>query len=430
MTITVMPTAPNPATMTPAEFSTAAANTAAAQVVLVEELNAFGAALNNMATTTTSATSFLLGTGSKAFTVEAGKSYQVGMTVKIAYTTTPTNWMLGIVTAYTGTTLTVTVQSTAGSGTYAAWTITLAAEGGAGLGSNVFTGAQNEAKASDVASATTTDLTAATGNLVHITGTTTITAITLGSGYERVVVFDGALTLTHNAATLLLPGNANIVTAAGDRATFRGDGAGTVRCIHYTRAAKPTPTIRVFVTAGSFTYTAPANLAGVKVTVIGGGGGGGGSASNFCGGGGAGGTAIRYISASTVGASQSVTVGAAGAAGSYSAGGAGGNSAFGALATATGGLGGSNTPAGGAAGGTGLWGDINTGGGGGGGCSGSGGTGGNGGNSVLGGGGPGGNGGGGGAAGGNTGGGGGGGGGGGFAGGVGSAGVVIVEEFY
>lgn len=90
---------------------------------------------------------------------------------------------------------------------------------------------------SPIASAATVVLNSSVGDFFHITGTTTITAITLASGVERTVVFDGALTLTHNATTLILPGGANITTAAGDRATFRGDGSGNTRCIHYTRAS-------------------------------------------------------------------------------------------------------------------------------------------------------------------------------------------------
>lgn len=102
--------------------------------------------------------------------------------------------------------------------------------------SNTFTAVQNEAKGSDITSSGTINLTNATGNLVHVTGTTTITAITLGSGFERTVVFDGVLTLTHNATTLILPGGANIITAPEDTAIFRGDGSGNTRCISYTRA--------------------------------------------------------------------------------------------------------------------------------------------------------------------------------------------------
>jgi len=92
-------------------------------------------------------------------------------------------------------------------------------------------------KGADKASGATVDLSNATGDFVHITGVTTITAITLSSGDERTVVFDGILTLTHNGTSLILPGAANITTAAGDIAVFRGDGGGNVRCLSYFRGA-------------------------------------------------------------------------------------------------------------------------------------------------------------------------------------------------
>lgn len=94
----------------------------------------------------------------------------------------------------------------------------------------------NEAQGSNIASASTINLTTATGNSVHVTGTTTITAITLAQGYARTVVFDDALTLT-NGASLILPSGANITTAAGDVAMFRGEGSGVVRCEVYARAS-------------------------------------------------------------------------------------------------------------------------------------------------------------------------------------------------
>jgi hypothetical protein len=75
----------------------------------------------------------------------------------------------------------------------------------------------NEALVATVASAATVDLGALAGNHVHITGTTTITAFggTGPVGARRKFVFDGALTLTNNA-NIILPGGANITTAAGD----------------------------------------------------------------------------------------------------------------------------------------------------------------------------------------------------------------------
>ncbi len=90
----------------------------------------------------------------------------------------------------------------------------------------------NEAQGSDIASASTIDLDAATGNLVDVTGTTTITAVTLSQGRQRVVRFTGALTFTHGSS-LVLPGAANITTAAGDFAILRGYASSVVRCVGY-----------------------------------------------------------------------------------------------------------------------------------------------------------------------------------------------------
>lgn len=69
----------------------------------------------------------------------------------------------------------------------------------------------------DVASATTTDIGAASSDKVRITGTTTITGFgTVAAGTVRKIRFEGALTLTYNAASLILPGDNNIITAADD----------------------------------------------------------------------------------------------------------------------------------------------------------------------------------------------------------------------
>jgi hypothetical protein len=96
------------------------------------------------------------------------------------------------------------------------------------------TGVLNEAVGTPIASASTINLTTATGNLVHITGTTAITAVTLGAGMRREVIFDGILTLTHHATNNNLPGGANITTAAGDRVEYWSDGT-TVYCTCYTK---------------------------------------------------------------------------------------------------------------------------------------------------------------------------------------------------
>lgn len=95
----------------------------------------------------------------------------------------------------------------------------------------------NESKSSSIASAATTDLSAATSAFVHVTGTTTITALgTAQAGTRRIVVIDDILTFTHNATSLILPTGANITTAAGDVATFVSEGSGNWRCVDYTKA--------------------------------------------------------------------------------------------------------------------------------------------------------------------------------------------------
>lgn len=87
-----------------------------------------------------------------------------------------------------------------------------------------------------VASATTIVLNSTTTNYFNITGTTTITGITLDEGVEVTAKFAGALTLT-NGANLINISGANITTAAGDIAVFRGEAAGVVRMIDYVRAS-------------------------------------------------------------------------------------------------------------------------------------------------------------------------------------------------
>ena len=86
----------------------------------------------------------------------------------------------------------------------------------------------------DIASASTVDLEAATGEFVRITGTTTIAAITLSAGHSRTVRFAGALLLT-NGASFILPGGATILTEADDTALLVGQSGGVVRCVLYQR---------------------------------------------------------------------------------------------------------------------------------------------------------------------------------------------------
>jgi len=125
--ITALPDPPS--RQAPADFSVKADVFLSALPRFVQEANAVATAMNLNATTATSVTELTIGTGSKSLTVEVQKSFLPGMSVKIARTVSPSNWMHGDVTGYNAATgeLVVNVLEILGSGTYSDWTITLSA---------------------------------------------------------------------------------------------------------------------------------------------------------------------------------------------------------------------------------------------------------------------------------------------------------------
>lgn len=84
-------------------------------------------AINSPGTQATSTSSVAIGTGSKSLTLaQTGKAFVVGQYVQIVSTASPTNWMVGAITAFTSGTgaMTVNVITTGGTGTIASWTVT------------------------------------------------------------------------------------------------------------------------------------------------------------------------------------------------------------------------------------------------------------------------------------------------------------------
>ena len=92
------------------------------------------------------------------------------------------------------------------------------------------------AKGADIASAATLVL-GTDGNMFDVTGATgPITAITVPAGMLFMLQFDSTPTLTHHATNLNLPGGADIIAAAGDRAICFATAANTVHVLGYTKA--------------------------------------------------------------------------------------------------------------------------------------------------------------------------------------------------
>lgn len=93
----------------------------------ISEFNSTAAAMNLNSTNSTSTTTLSIAVGSQSLTVQTSKSYQPGMTVKIASTASPANWMAGDVTSYNSGTgaLVVDVYYVRGSASgVSSWTIT------------------------------------------------------------------------------------------------------------------------------------------------------------------------------------------------------------------------------------------------------------------------------------------------------------------
>jgi hypothetical protein len=99
---------------------------------------------------------------------------------------------------------------------------------------STFENAFYENRSSALASGATVNLSSANGNFVHITGTTNISSFgSATAGSRFILCFDGVLTLTYNATSLILPGTANITTVAGDCCLIISEGSSNWRVVAY-----------------------------------------------------------------------------------------------------------------------------------------------------------------------------------------------------
>lgn len=217
------------------------------QLVAVAQfvVNLCTAALNGAATSATSTTSLLIGTGTKALTLaQTGKGFAIGQTVVIASNAGATNQMIGIITAFNSGTgaMTVEVSSVGGAGTLADWTVAVSSTAGVSSSRNInvaglATGGGN------LAADRTITVTAAVSSDVR-TGTSTATAMTpkaladsmapVSVSYAASVALDLSTgfnfdigTLTGNI-TLANPSNAKVGQSGRIRLTQDGTGSRTI----------------------------------------------------------------------------------------------------------------------------------------------------------------------------------------------------------
>lgn len=95
--------------------------------------------------------------------------------------------------------------------------------------------------AASIASNTTVDLcggAVASIAALSVTGNTTISSFgsSCPAGQVKIVTFAAALQLSYNAASLIIPGGANVLTGTGDQAVLMALGAGNWQVVAYTPA--------------------------------------------------------------------------------------------------------------------------------------------------------------------------------------------------
>lgn len=102
-------------------------------------------------------------------------------------------------------------------------------------------------------SSATTDLGGVPQGILAITGTTAITSFgsSAAVGETRILRFASALTLTHNGASLILPGGANITTAANDVAIATQFSVGNWSVVYFPASGFPIATSGSYVPPGA-----------------------------------------------------------------------------------------------------------------------------------------------------------------------------------
>lgn len=343
MTIPLAPTVPNPNTSTfGAEtypFTVWLASLGPAIDAATAQINS-NLVLSALGVTSTSSTSVPIATGALAIAVEQNKGFAPGMTLKVASTASPSNYMVGTVTSYNSATgaLVMNVSSIAGAGTFANWTISVSVQ-------------PNTTPTLLLSQRTANAMLAAgdAGKLIDITANTFTqtfdAAAALGNGWYAYVRNSGTgdITLDPNGSELI-DGMTSFVMYPGECRLIQCNGTALTSVVLQSFYKQFT---------ASATFTKPPGYKAFAGELFGAGGSGCKSGSANNGGGGGGGACNPFnVPESFFAATETITIGAGGAAqtAANAAGQSGGTSSIGSKVFAYGGYGGSSAGGGGGGG--------------------------------------------------------------------------------
>jgi hypothetical protein len=175
----------------------------------------------------TSTTSLTIGTGTKVFTTQANDKYVVGAWVLAVSAANSANYMIGRVTGYVTTALTVDVTLTGGSGTLADWNLTVTGSPGA-TGAGITAQAVGFTASGGTSSRTlTVDANILVSDIIAgVYGGTTLTKSVQtgsfsasGNNLYFVDVTAGPVTVTLPGSPTLSTGQVKIIHIAGNIAT-------------------------------------------------------------------------------------------------------------------------------------------------------------------------------------------------------------------
>jgi hypothetical protein len=170
--------------------------------------------------------------------------------------------------------------------------------------------------------------TPSSGTVTNLTGTAsiningTVGATTQNTGYFTTVRLYGSTSGYVGLSPAAAAGSTTYTLPSADGTSgqvLSTNGTGTLSWATAGGSSSPIPTPDVKTSGSSATWTIPAGVTKVKVTVVGGGGGGGnsgGSGTAVTSGGGGGGCAVKYLTGLTPGNTLTYTVGSGGGVGS------------------------------------------------------------------------------------------------------------------